>query len=167
MTRLLIQSCSAQKRHDTGLLPALERYDGPAFRLLRKAKAAGLMTDVYLLIVSAEHGLIDEDRRIADYDRRMTVERAIELAPQVSSDLLRWLQSDWKNAEPRCNDVFINLGAGYVPVLAGVAGQGFPGVGAWCDAHAIRFAFARGSIGDRLHQLKCWLEVPRGEGASA
>ena len=34
--RLLILSCSQRKRPDRVLLPALERYDGPVFRMLRK-----------------------------------------------------------------------------------------------------------------------------------
>lgn len=154
MTRLLIQSCSAAKRHDPDRLPAIERYDGPAFRLLRKAKAAGQMTDVYVLIVSAEHGLVDEDRRIADYDRRMTVARAVELAPQVRNDLLRWLECDWKNAEPVCTEIFVNLGHGYMTVVRDLD--------AWCAAHSIHVTYGHGGIGDRLHQLKAWLKTPSG-----
>ena len=30
--RLLIMACSQRKRSESGLLPAIERYDGPAFR---------------------------------------------------------------------------------------------------------------------------------------
>jgi hypothetical protein len=32
---MLILACSRRKRPDEGLLPAIERYDGPAFRVLR------------------------------------------------------------------------------------------------------------------------------------
>ena len=38
MTRLLIVACSRAKRPDAGSLPAIDRYDGPAFRLLRRAR---------------------------------------------------------------------------------------------------------------------------------
>ena len=34
-TRLLVLACSERKRAGPGLLPAAERYDGPAFRVLR------------------------------------------------------------------------------------------------------------------------------------
>jgi hypothetical protein len=34
--RMLILACSRRKRPDEGLLPAIERYDGPAFRVLRR-----------------------------------------------------------------------------------------------------------------------------------
>jgi hypothetical protein len=33
---MLILACSRRKRPDEGLLPAIERYDGPAFRVLRR-----------------------------------------------------------------------------------------------------------------------------------
>jgi hypothetical protein len=34
--RMLILACSRRKRPDEGLLPAIERYDGPAFRMVRR-----------------------------------------------------------------------------------------------------------------------------------
>src|SRR5436305_3237505 len=39
--RVLILSCSQRKRLDFGLLPAIERYDGGHFRVLRKARREG------------------------------------------------------------------------------------------------------------------------------
>lgn len=55
--RLLILSCSQRKRSTSNLLPAIERYDGPAFQVLRKflrefpLEAESL--DVYILKVGA------------------------------------------------------------------------------------------------------------------
>ena len=34
--RMLILACSRRKRPDEGLLPAIERYDGPALRVVRR-----------------------------------------------------------------------------------------------------------------------------------
>jgi len=34
--RLLILSCSQRKRPDPSLLPAIERYNGPPFQVLRR-----------------------------------------------------------------------------------------------------------------------------------
>ena len=36
MNKVLIIACSQRKRPDAGLLPALDRYDGPAFQVLRR-----------------------------------------------------------------------------------------------------------------------------------
>ena len=37
MTRLLVVACSKSKRPDARSMPAIDRYDGPAFRQLRRA----------------------------------------------------------------------------------------------------------------------------------
>lgn len=51
--RLLILSCSRRKRSDRGLLPALERYDGPTYRVMNKflrVNPSGTQSlDVYIL----------------------------------------------------------------------------------------------------------------------
>lgn len=54
--RLLILSCSRRKRLDTDLLPAIERYDGPAFRVLRRFLRERPFEAPDVLILSAEHG---------------------------------------------------------------------------------------------------------------
>src|SRR5262245_57068777 len=93
MKRLLILACSATKRPDPDRLPALERYDGPAFRTLR----AFLRNDpdrastLDLLILSAEFGLIAGDTPIPVYNRCMTSSRALWLRSQVRSRLMQQL----------------------------------------------------------------------------
>jgi hypothetical protein len=74
--RLLILACSQRKRPDAELLPALERYDGPAFRVLRRFLRSRAPDPPEVLILSAEHGLIPRDLPIAAYDRKMTPARA-------------------------------------------------------------------------------------------
>jgi hypothetical protein len=81
--RLLILACSQRKRPDEGLLPAVERYDGPTFRVLRRFLREGISEPPDVLILSAEHGLIPQDLPIAAYDRKMTPARARELRPQI------------------------------------------------------------------------------------
>ena len=44
-TYLLIVTCSQRKRSDPELLPALERYDGIFFRIIRKARREGNWPD--------------------------------------------------------------------------------------------------------------------------
>lgn len=151
MTRLLIVACSRAKRPDLRSMEAIERYDGPAFRLLRKARGAGLLADVRVMILSAKYGLIPEywmihdyDRLIDDYNRRMTPARAAELAGATTVQLWRWLgQND-------CSDVFVNVGRSYAPALAGFD--------EWCLQHGIIHTAAAGGIGERLAQTRTWLE---------
>lgn len=147
MNRLLILGCSAAKRHDAGLMPAIERYDGPAFRVLRLAQREGnLPWLTWIRILSAKYGLMGPEDMIEDYNQVMTPQRAAELVGAVSVHLFGLLRQ-----HPECNDIFINVGAAYAPALAGFAD--------WCLRHAIRCTVASGGIGTRCSQLKVWLEA--------
>ena len=106
VNRLLILSCSQRKRSTPGLLPALERYDGPAYRVMNKftrvhPSEMGLL-DVYIL--SAEFGLISAGKPIPNYDRRMTLQRVKELQQPTLSELNQVLICK------RYEDLFISLG---------------------------------------------------------
>lgn len=145
MTRLLIVACSQAKRPDARSMEAIERYDGPTFRLLRKARGLGLLADTRIMILSAKYGLIPEYWMIDDYDQRMTPARAAELQPSVALCLWGWFHN-WSG----CYDVFINVGRSYVPALAGLE--------EWCVRRGIVVTQATGGVGERLVQTKAWLE---------
>lgn len=146
MKRLLVVSCSKAKRPDPGVLPAIDRYDGPVFRLLRKARAAGLLGGVEVIILSAKHGLIPADWMIHDYDQVMTPARAAELAGTVSVELWRWV-----GQHETLTDAFVNVGQGYAPAIAGFD--------EWCLRRGIIVTRAAGGTGERLAQTKAWLEA--------
>ena len=112
---LLILGCSATKRHDAGLLPALHRYDGPLYRIIRRALAERpqLAARLTIRILSAEYGLISADTPIPDYDRRMTPARAMELQPTVAAALTELPQP-----------AYIDLGKVYLRALPYGWGQG-------------------------------------------
>jgi hypothetical protein len=80
---LLIMSCSQCKRKEPRLLPAIERYDGPTFRVLRRFLQAQPSKPLDIFIVSAKFGLISADQPIPNYDQPMTLFRAEELRPQI------------------------------------------------------------------------------------
>ena len=58
MTRLLIMACSARKRATEDLLPAIDRYDGPAFRVLRKYLSHAERPGLTVMILSAKYCLL-------------------------------------------------------------------------------------------------------------
>ena len=113
--RLLILSCSSKKRSDRGLLPALERYDGPAYRVMNKFlrvhPSRSQSLDVYIL--SAEFGLIPSEKPIPNYDRRMTLQQGKELQQPTLSELKQIL------IEKQYKELFISLGKDYLRVLSG------------------------------------------------
>lgn len=146
MIRLLILGCSAAKRHEAWLMPAVERYDGPAFRALRRARREGLIDeDTRVRILSAKFELVGEQELILDYDQLMTERQAELLAPTVTWSLHRWMRE-----HPDCADVFVNLGRAYMPAIAGFE--------EWCGRNGIACTMASGGIGKRLAQMKAWLE---------
>src|SRR5205809_655479 len=83
MSRLLVLSCSLKKRADPGVLPAIERYDGPCFRVLRRYLRGSPAAVPEVRLLSAEYGLLRPDELLPVYDRRMTASRSRELAAQV------------------------------------------------------------------------------------
>lgn len=85
--RLLILSCSQAKRSQPEALPALERYDGPAFRVVRRflREQPDPALDIYVL--SGKFGLISSNQLIPDYDHKMSQARALELNSSIVTHL--------------------------------------------------------------------------------
>jgi hypothetical protein len=139
---MLILSCSQRKRMDEGLLPAIERYDGPAFRVLRRYLREKPAEVPHILILSAQHGLIAHDVPIAAYDRKMTPARVRELRPLVSAELDRIVGIQ----APR--EILIVAGQHYLRTLSAN------------DASSISVPNAsvcKGAIGRKLAELHDWL----------
>jgi hypothetical protein len=153
MTRCLILSCTQAKRGDERPLPALERYDGPAFRVVRRflREADPALRDVDVYALSARYGLISANQCIADYDQRMTPARAAELCPEV----LAWLQ---EILSQRYAEVFLSLGRSYLQAVNGFEALVPDGT---------RVTVSRDAAGRRLTELKRWLyRLPEGTFAS-
>jgi hypothetical protein len=142
MNRLLILACSQRKNPAKGVLPAIERYDGPAFRVLRKYLREEGGEALSILILSAKYGLIPADREIPDYDCRLSKASAEQLRPQVLETARYALQSLYFRAVGIC------AGKDYRVALAGF-GDFMPG--------GVRVDFIEGGLGARLSALRNWL----------
>lgn len=97
--RLLILSCSQRKHTSQDLLPAIDRYNGPLFfvlrRFLRESPGEAKQLDVYIL--SAAYGLIPGDFPTPLYDQKMSMLRSIELQPQVKTTFSSILQNNYSS----------------------------------------------------------------------
>jgi len=142
---LLILSCSKRKKHTTEPLPAIELYDGPAFRVVRKFfREANGAPKVDVVILSAKYGFISGDDRIGHYDLRMSKKLASENANLWRGQLIRLLNGRlYRN-------VFVNLGRDYMLALPDLA-EYVTKMG--------EITTANGRIGERLHGLKQWLRA--------
>jgi hypothetical protein len=143
--RLLLLACSQRKRPDPGLLPAIERYDGPQFQVLRKFLREQPIEaqSVNTFILSANFGLISVHQPIPNYDYRMSPQRAQELQSEVISELEQVLQAN------HYHELFISLGQDYWQALAGYE--------QFVTAET-KITIAQGSQGGRQAALRRWLD---------
>lgn len=140
---LLIVACSQRKRLDNGLLPAIARYDGPTYLMLRKAKREGYWAEnLDVLILSAKYGLIEMSISITNYKQRMNRQRASELKAQVTQTLQTYARQNFYSK------VYVDLGQDYCPAVEGLV-ELFKGSSV---------TFAQGRIGERLKYLRDWLD---------
>ena len=139
MNHLLLISCSERKIMTETPMPAIEIYDGPTYRCLRKYRETfgGLPDNLSILIISARYGLIPIDKPIDHYNRMMTPHRAAHIRCSVMYHLQKHIEA--------VDEVFINLGRTYMRTL-----EGFH----W---GTIRTFEATGGIGLKTQQMKAWL----------
>ncbi len=142
--RLLILKCSARKRGGEQPIPALERYDGPLWQVLRaylrEQPLFGAGLDVYVL--SAAFGLIPASQPIPWYDQTMAPERADELRPEVLRRFAALMEMGY-------DQLCLGLSQRYLRAIAG-----------W-EAHVppqVAVTLTDGPMGTKLGQLRAWLE---------
>jgi hypothetical protein len=126
------------------LLPALERYDGPAFQVLRKfiIECPTEARNLDIRILSAKFGLIPADQPTPCYDELMTTHRATLLNPTVLADVKRLF------ARCEYRKLLINIGQDYLPALTGYE---------LFVPDDLEVAHASGSSGRRQTMLHDWL----------
>lgn len=144
MRQSLILACSATKRQHPGELPAIARYDGPAWRTLRANMGCEILPP---FVLSAKFGLISVYREIPNYDHLMTPARARELIEPTAYRLV--MAAD----RGELGDETFAFGGGvYRDCLdtARVIAEAKLG-------RKIPIRFSSGGIGDQLGQLKAFL----------
>lgn len=140
---LLIIPCSKRKAGLPGAkIPAIDLYDGPFYRIIRKAfRDHGKPDSLDIMILSAKYGLIRADKEITTYDQRMTP----EVAKRMLGDIYRLLAN--KLTINKYREVMVNLGRQYMIALG--------------ESHDVldkqKVRYGSGGIGERNKQLKEWL----------
>jgi len=151
---LVILGCSQRKKLTPQPIPAIDRYDGPVFRVLRKhaRDTPGIHPDTYVL--SGRFGLIPGESLIPLYDHRLSHTDHVELRTQVAEQLKKALD------ELQPERLFVSVGRQYWPLLEDPLSR---------EVVPERLVVASGSIGGRASQLVSWLrfgEVDKGDIAS-
>jgi hypothetical protein len=142
--KLLVIGCSQTKRNAEGLLPAIDRYDGSSYRVLRSfLRRRQWPSSLSVAVLSARYGLVGGFTEIEDYDERMTAGRAEEWAPVCGETLGKWSE--------RHESIHFSLGKDYLPaVMPAIKNR-------LCRETEI----FEGPIGIKLSQIKTFLEETR------
>lgn len=125
------------KRKQPHAAPARLLYDGPAFRMLRTAP-------VDFLIVSAKHGLLDGETTIPPYDQKLPQATDAAFNLRLRAALAQHLSA------ARYERVVVLLGERYARAVGPLSAY------EWHDAAV---TITSGRIGERLHQLRAWLDA--------
>lgn len=134
---LVLLPCSQTKRSDPGYLPAMERYDGPMYKVVRSfLRQFDWPRDLSVGILSARHGLMGSMASIEHYDQRMNSGRAAELLAQTRSALNGWRSGHAK--------VSILVGHDYLPAID---------LGHMREV-GLDPSIVEGPVGLKLHQLR-------------
>lgn len=143
MIYLLILSCSKRKSKNSTPMPALERYDGVNYRVVKKLKRSGKSPiNLDIVIISAKHGFLRPDDLIGYYDQVMTEERALKLRFDALNELEEFFKD--KNYE----EIFVNLGKTYLLAIDGFE-RFLP--------EKTKVVYAKGGIGQKMKEMKEWL----------
>lgn len=135
--RLLVLGCSQVKREALGNLPAIDRYDGSSYRVLRNyLRTSQWPSDLSVAILSAKYGLVGGFTDIEHYDQRMTTVRASELEPSCIHTLSNWADNH--------SSIHLSLGKDYLPALSSAVNN---------ELHSKTKIF-EGPIGMKLNQIK-------------
>jgi hypothetical protein len=139
--QLLVLGCSQTKRQTPGPLPAIERYDGSSYRVLRNyLRERQWPVNLSIAILSAKYGLIGGFTDIEDYDERMNPKKALEWAPKCQAIL-----NTWSNDH---SQIHFSLGKDYLPAV-------MPAINSGLQSETEVF---EGPIGMKLHQIKSLLQ---------
>lgn len=139
---MVILGCSQRKVAEQNSIPAVARYNGPTFQVLRKHISANPARSPSIYILSGSFGLIPGAHPLPSYDHRLTSSDIPELRLKVEDQLRQAL------TEHRPERLFVSVGRLYWTLLeepllsASLLGS---------------LTIAGGGIGGRASQLARWL----------
>ncbi len=140
--KLLILGCSERKRESPESLPALDRYDGPSYRILRRFLREFLWPrDVSIAVLSAKYGLFGVLKAIDHYNTRMDQDTAKSNAQRCSAILQRWADDH--------TSIHLSLGKDYLPALQPARDS--------LSTHRYHIEVFEGGIGEKNRRVKNFL----------
>ena len=128
--RLLIMACGKAKKDEPG--KAINVYDGPSFKVVRKYLRTG-SNHLDVKIISAKYGLIDSKDKISPYDLKMGAKSA-----KIYGNIYGL---DFQDLALKYDEIFLLGGKNYQSIVP----------------EELDIKRAAGKIGEQISQLKAWL----------
>lgn len=139
--QLLVLGCSQTKRSAPGELPAIDRYDGSPYRVLRNyLRSNQWPSNLSVAILSARYGLVGGFTDIEDYNLRMSSNLASLHAPKSKATLSEWAKNH--------SSIHLSLGKDYLPAVSSIIQNELRG----------KTEVFEGPIGMKLNQIKGLLD---------
>lgn len=143
--RLLIVGCSKTKKMYKGRAMAINVYNGPLFKMIKKHVHDFSNEDgLDIMILSAKYGLVEPYKTIPHYDQTMTYEQALFLQ-EKNVNKIREL-----NDVKKYSKILINLSGNYFESLS-------PALEYLRNADDVEIEIVQGRIGIRIRDTKNWL----------
>jgi hypothetical protein len=141
---LIILGCSRRKKRTSRPIPAIDRYDGPLFQVLRKHIRERPEVPPATYVLSGRFGLIDAEFPTPRYSHRLTAADIPILQNSVDSQIKKAVEK----IQPA--RVFVSVGSQYWRLLDEPLSREFA---------SEKLIIASGSIGGRASQLAHWLRL--------
>ena len=162
---LIFMACGSKKLED-GVVPAIEMYTGSYFNTLRSnLPKTGEKPQV--MILSAEHGIISSQEKIAPYDRRLDSEKINDLIGtrrKIGDTAMAMLKTfeqmrGQKGGMYGVKNIMLVGGADYQRVMRTIIAR-LKSEGAIGDVGVMSTS---GDMGDQLKQLKGYIQTVTGQ----
>jgi len=144
--KLIIVTTSYRVNDEKSPIPAIERYDGVYFRLLKKYKREGKLRNVDILILSERDGLIWASKRMPYYKPRGII-GALSLDEKSIERLRKENIETLEKTAKRYTEAYVNVGRQYMKLIEGIENLPFP-----------KITYSKGNgLGAKAAHMKNWI----------
>ena len=126
-------------------IPALKRYNGVYFRVLRKYLREGRLKDTDILIVSERYGLIWSNDKIPLYEIHGKM-GFLSIDKKAIEKLRQENLKELKKILDRYSEIYVNVGKEYMKLIKGLE-----------KLASGRIIYAKGSLGAKATHMKEWI----------
>ena len=118
--KLIIVSASSRLREKpTEPIPAIQRYDGIFFRVLRKLLRDGKLREFDILIVSEKYGLLSHKDKISHHAAHPGPWGSLSLDEKAVNGIRKENLKKLKKIVNKYSEIYVNLGREYMKLIGG------------------------------------------------